>query len=231
MTTWLVLGSSVSAPAEYERAKPFADVVITSNRGLKIEPNPDWYWCSDNVAFDRYRVLIEAAICNGTKLLTNTIGVRASPPMGPMAHTIFNYPSGYDSNWQPGQYVNARASGGMSLQFAANQSPDTILMVGMEGYKSTPRLVVVEYFDGERGAGKCEKLMGTYGPLVQNVIDRSPSMKFFLFGKPQYPWRGMSIVEPGSTAELEPNDVRTPCANQGPSGATEAREISAELAD
>lgn len=210
MTTWLVLGSSVSAPAEYERAKPFADVVITSNRGLKIEPNPDWYWCSDNVAFDRYRVLIEAAISNGTKLLTNTIGVGASPPMGPMAHTIFNYPSGYDSNWQPGTYVNGRASGSMSLQFAANHEPDRILMVGMEGYKSTPKRIEVEYFDGESGAGKCKKLMQTYGPLVQNVIDRSPGIEFWFFGELHYPWHGLSLARHLDPFSLELIHVGTP---------------------
>lgn len=207
MTTWLVLGSSVSAPAEYERAKPFADVVITSNRGLKIEPNPDWYWVTDHIAVQRYLPLIEPSLANHTKLVTSKLAIgfalKEAPHLHSLADMIIRYPRQYNSNWERGWYVNGRASGSMILQFAANHNPDRILMVGMEGYQSTPKRVVVEYFDGECGTAKCEKLMETYGPLVQSVIDRSPSVDFFFFGSPHYPWRGMSIVEPGPITELE----------------------------
>ena len=198
MTTWLVLGSSVSAPAEYERAKPFADVVITSNRGLKIEPNPDWYWCTDHIASQRYLPMVEPALRNGTKLITTELGIRVAKERGPhlrsLANTILEYPSVFNTNFEPGSYVNGRASGSMILQFAANQQPDRILMVGMEGYISTPSRVVTEYFDGERGAGKCKQLMETYGPLVQSIIDQSPGIGFWFFGKLHYPWRHLTVV-------------------------------------
>jgi hypothetical protein len=207
MTTWLVLGSSVSAPAEYERAKPFADVIITSNRGLKIEPNPDWYWVSDHVAVDRYLPLIEPSLGNKTKLVTNDFAVRTRPQLKPLADVILNYDYKYNCNWHPGRYVNARASGGMILQFAANHDADRILMVGMSGYRSRPGHIEVEYFDGELGVIKCQGLMKTYGPLVQNVIDRSSGITFFFFGKPSYPWRGMSIIETQSTDTLKSPNV------------------------
>lgn len=209
MTTWLVLGSSVSAPAEYERAKPFADVVITANRGLKIDPSPDWYWCTDHVASQRYLPMVEPELRNGTKLITTELGIRQNPKLRELAHTVLNYPIRFNTTFQPGEYVNGRASGSMILQFAANQNPDRILMVGMEGYQSTPKHVVVEYFDGERGAGKCEKLMDTYGPLVQSVIDQSPGIEFRFFGELHYPWHGLRICT-GMGLQMEISDVIAP---------------------
>ena len=208
MTTWLVLGSSVSAPEEYQRARPFADVVVTANRGVKIEPNPDWLWCSDNVAFARYRDKIDAAIAGGAKLLTNAFGCKRAPGMREIAHTVFSYPTKFDSNWRPGEYMNGRASGGMILQFAANQQPDRILMVGMEGYQSTPGHLQVEYFDGELGAATSEKLMDTYGPLVQSVIDQSPEIEFWFFGKLHYPWRHLNVVGSELTAHVGSQGLR-----------------------
>lgn len=199
MTTWLVLGSSVSAPAEYERAKPFADVVITSNRGVKIEPNPDFYWCTDHVALQRYLPLIEPGMGNGTKLITSEISISFAhrygvPNLRSIADVILDYPRAFNTNFEPGSYVNGRASGSMILQFAANQRPDRILMVGMEGYQSTASNIQVEYFDGERGGAKCKALMETYGPLVQSVIDQSPEIEFCFFGRPNYPWHGLWVV-------------------------------------
>lgn len=209
MTTWLVLGSSVSAPAEYERAKTFADVVITANRGVKIEPNPDWYWCTDHVALQRYLPLIEPGMANGTKLITTEFAIarngRYAPNLREIADVMLDYPTAFNTNFEPGSYVNGRASGSMILQFAVNQRPDRILMVGMEGYQSTASHIQVEYFDGERGAAKCKALMNTYGPLVQSVIDQSPEIQFLFFGELHYPWRGISIVEPGVIAGLEPS--------------------------
>lgn len=203
MTTWLVLGSSVSARNEYARARPFADIVITSNRGFKIEPNPDWYWCTDHIASQRYLPMMEPALRNGTKLITSELGIKHAPNLRALADVVLDYPTAFNVTFKPGSYVNGRASGSMILQYAANQHPERILMVGMEGYQSTAGNIQVDYFDGERGAAKCKALMNTYGPLVQSVIDQSPDIEFWFFGELHYPWHGLFPVGTLDTAVLE----------------------------
>lgn len=63
---WLVLGTGETARTFIGRVTP--DVTITSNRGLELAPNADFYWVSDPAAIEIFRPLWEAykgvVICN-----------------------------------------------------------------------------------------------------------------------------------------------------------------------
>lgn len=194
MTTWLALGSSLSAVKNYLRAKKFADVIATANQGLEIEPYPDWYWLTDSIAAKRDFEKAKIAVKNGTKMITSKIALRYSPFLESIAHKVVEYEGSKSQTWRPGELVNGRTSGCFLIQMAVNDGADRVLMVGLEGYKSKRGDIQQDYFHGGSGVHTHSETMKSYGPMVQSVIDQSPNVEFHFFGEPNWPWTGMRLA-------------------------------------
>lgn len=195
MTTWLALGSSLTAASNYLRAKKFADIIATANQGLEMEPHPDWYWLTDSIAAKRDFAKAKIAVKRGAKMITSKLALRYSPFLEEIAHKIVEYEGSKSQTWVPGTLVNGRTSGCFLIQIAVNEGADKVLMVGLEGYKSKRGDIKVDYFHGGKGVHSHSETMKSYGPMVQSVIDQSPNVEFHFFGTPNYPWKGLRLVK------------------------------------
>lgn len=211
--TWLILGSSPSAARLYPIVRRQADVVATCNNGLAIEPTPDLYWLTDSVAVDLYRDAAHGAKARGTRIITSTLAVTHRPILAELADEVLDYDVTQTDRWSPGHLRNCRTSGGMLLQLAVLRGAARVVMVGMEGYRSSTDALERDYFDGRTGSASHGRVMGYYWPFVQSLIDQSPQVAFELHGKPVYPLVGdnfdrvlrVAVLCPGpSLAKLKP---------------------------
>jgi hypothetical protein len=191
--TWLILGSSPSAAAYYPEAKAVADVICTANNGLVIEPMPDLYWLTDSVAVRRYGDLAREAVARGSHLVTSTLGLKHNAMLGEIAETVLKYDYLPRRHWMRGTLCNGRTSGGLLAQLAILNGASRVLMVGMEGYRSGHGETRVDYFDGRDGSAHHDETMAFYGPLLQSVIDQTPTVEWVWYGRPNYPWSGPNV--------------------------------------
>lgn len=181
----MILGSSPNAPNLKRAATilieyPF--LTITTNRGLKLWPTPNYYVCFCRIAEGYYRDLYKAAQANGTKIVCGNYKLPVSQPCRdhPIINIVgheppaltprqrarnmaqvhpcdvtFNVGPWYQNAqpWQPGIPFMGRASGLMTLQFVCEQQPTEVWLAGFEGYTSDASHSVTEYFDGVSKGG------------------------------------------------------------------------------
>lgn len=191
-STWLILGASPDADDVYARVRPtLKDVTVaTCNSGIDIEPEPHVYWISDRKAAKMHLNAIRLARSLGTHIITSGMTAMYDNDIRDVAHEVVCYSLHPSTVWTPGKYVNSRTSGAMLVQYAVNSGATEIHLVGFCGYMTTKQRRCVEYFHGVVGGEWCESVMKTYGPLLQNIIDQSPQVKWIMHGEVGYPWCG-----------------------------------------
>ncbi len=200
----LILGSSPSMPTYADEAFEKCGVVLTTNAGIyECLYQDKWPYVYGVVEvatpglFGRY---YRSAVRSGTKILTIDLAVANDPGLGREADIVLDVCEGVSPGdrisrkalegkpFVRGRYVACSATGGYLLQYAMNaHEPREVWLVGMEGYRSTPRAVVVDTFDGRPGnkAGE-EWTRKLYAPLLLQVFDAFPETQFVVCGTPTY---------------------------------------------
>lgn len=206
--TWIVLGSSPTAKAGLRSARELdgsgAFTTITTNGGIRIMPNPDWFLFHDPLSVMRYRREYRAARRNGTKIIKSLLEGRIQP-MGlrevkgdVVLHTGRQVKPDEQPMYQFGKSISPGTSGALCAQFAANNHAKRILLIGMEGYLSQENDIGVETFYGSKGHRRQhERTLTRYGPFMASMCAALPKVKFIWYGVPVYEdcLRGMANVE------------------------------------
>ena len=201
--TWLVLGTGPSAARFVDAALDQCQAVITTNSGwelLATSPQlPLWlgpdadvagtlaYFLSDAVACRRYQRT--AALCRrlGVRVVSlareadslEQRGLSPSDTLIPLVH---------GQAYRRGQHADVSLSGLHCLQYACNQDPACVVLVGHEGYSSSPSKRVVDCWDGLT-LGPEHGLAKTYGviqPFMASVMRARPDIRFVVCGKPHW---------------------------------------------
>jgi len=211
-STWLVVGSALSAPRYFDQALALADVTITCNAGIYLwltaDPPaiPTYYWLSDSQAcelFPRCRRFVQK---RGSKIIT-----LARSPGGLAIRDLDSADLLLDLPERPelgpafirGQWIHPVLSGLICLQFALNHGPGKLICVGMNGYKSKPGEATPDTFDGR--SGKPNASMHTrewIQPFTQSAVSACPDVKFIFAGKLQYELTGRNVVMVDDPAAL-----------------------------
>lgn len=229
---WLVLGSSPNAARQLAAAMfnaPRNVTTITTNRGLLMLPQPNYYLVFSLVGERRYRPHYKRAQRRGTKIVgcnyklprespthpqVNWVGTEHKPPKTcVLAYKNPAYVCPCDviadvgpfyrdpPEWAPGQPFVTRSSGLLCVQFAIDHGADLLLMAGFEGYGT----VGSPYFDGEDcddSAQRTEWTQRFYGPTMANIMQGSiEHTRFVMLGKPTFPLKApnLAIIDVPST--------------------------------
>lgn len=186
MMDWIVLGSSPLAREAYAAARlrsPEA-VVVTCNRGLGIEPNPDFFFLSDCKACELFsRQGKEAAKRNGK---TKCVTLRRDPQAMKM-RTVDDF----DLVVREGHpFEPFQLSGLWCLEFAVRVGcASRVYLCGMDGYN--PSVGLGDYATGlpntdlNVGAGK-DLTPSVIVPLANRLAAKYPSVSFIQIGAPCY---------------------------------------------
>lgn len=201
MITWIVLGSSPLAREAYQWARfghPTAPVV-TCNRGIELESEPDFYFLSDAVACETWADRAkEVRRNNKTKLVT----LRREPAAMKMRKV-----DDFDLVVREGHpYEPFQLSGMWCVEFAIRVGcASRVVLCGMDGYRGG--LGAADYFPGStvmptQGEDRGPKLVKVAcEPLAGKLASKYPQVNFFQIGTPCYRinranWSIQEIPEP-----------------------------------
>jgi len=187
---WIVLGSSKEAARNY----PFpggADAVITTNRGILLEPNPDYYGLFDSVATEVFVPTAYEAQSRGVKLITLERNDTSQLRRKVTNFDIF-LPNGCRG------YEHFSLSGICCLEFAAKRA-EVVYLIGMEGYQKGK--YQDQHFPHElpphdlepakkmwisRAANMHGITRNVIEPKTQAIVDKYPQVEFVMVGSPNY---------------------------------------------
>ena len=186
------------------RSYPIAQS-ITTNAGIDLIPDPDYYLLYETEAvrrFARYIPILREK--HGTSLVATKLpGKKKSlrrelEKLDPeITIEVGTTPHGSRKKVQyaKGRYTAGAFAGSIMLQFALEQDARTVLLVGMEGYRSKTGDIRIDTFDGRRGT-PLQSLMTTetYGPMIQLIVDAWPDRMFVFFGRPNYEVAGDNVI-------------------------------------
>lgn len=197
--TWIILGCSPLVREAYAMARrdfPGAPV-ITTNRGLQIEPDPDFYFLSDQIACKLWWEDARAASKRGK---TKRITLRRDPQAMKM-RTVDDFELVYREGhpFEPFQ-----SSGLWCVEFAIRVGlARRVVLCGMDGYRHG--CDGQDYFDGahyyEPNDGLQKDLTRTVvDPLSNKIAAKYPQVEFLQVGEPCFTvnlpnWR---VVQPQS---------------------------------
>jgi hypothetical protein len=189
----MVLGSGPSAPDALPRALAETRNILTTNSGYMLLSGPKelprYYWMSDIVAMQRHRKVASAMQEDGTKIVTGVHSVEKVRRHGIEPDVVIPISISAESPvFVRGKYTNARTSGGILTQIAVNLLAATrVLLVGMDGYRSSPQRVVVDTFDGVRGKpGLWDVTQNWQKPMLWSICSACPAVEFVWCGHPNY---------------------------------------------
>jgi hypothetical protein len=183
--TCIVLGSSPLGRAAYAVARrDYPDApVITCNRGLQIEPNPDFYFLSDMVACELWAEDARQASKRGK---TQRVTLRRDPQaMKTRSVGDFEIVIREGHPYEPFQL-----SGWQCVEFAVRVvQARTVVLVGMDGYAHGCK--TQDYFAGAYhhapNDGLQKDLTRTVvEPLANRVVAKYPEVRFECRGEPCY---------------------------------------------
>lgn len=203
--TWMIVGSSPSASAFIDAAlaaHPDA-TLITANAGIGLLVSavptrwPHHYWLSDHVACVDYARWKRAARAQGTIIYTLDRTPYGLTQRGMQDADVFlqlDEPVDGPAHYEPGGRTHPRLSGLICLQYAAECLPilagvsHRIVLVGFDGYVSTPDQLQVDNFDGRLGkAAGAEQTRTLIEPFVRTLVAARRDIDFTLYGRPNYP--------------------------------------------
>ena len=186
------------------RSYPIAQS-ITTNAGIDLIPDPDYYLLYETEAvrrFARYIPILREK--HGTSLVATKLPGKKKSLRRELAKLdpeitieVGTTPHGSRKKVQyaKGRYTAGAFAGSIMLQFALEQDARTVLLVGMEGYRSKTGDIRIDTFDGRRGT-PLQSLMTTetYGPMIQLIVDAWPDRMFVFFGRPNYEVAGDNVI-------------------------------------
>lgn len=186
MITYIVLGSSPLAPVAYATARarwPEAPV-ITTNRGLAIEPNPDFFFLSDSRACDLWAEDGRRAAARNKRTKCVTLR-RDAQAMKTRRVENFDLVVREGFPFEPFQM-----SGLWCVEFAVRVGcAREVVICGCDGYRK--QLGVTDYFPGafrivaNEGLGK-DLTSKCVEPLSNRLALKYPEVSFILLGGPCY---------------------------------------------
>lgn len=181
----IVIGSSPSVRQGYPLARdrwPDA-LTVTCNRGLQIEPNPDFYFLSDMLACQLWAEDARQASKRGK---TQRVTLRRDPQaMKTRSVGDFEVVIREGHPYEPFQL-----SGWWCVEFAVRMlHARTVVLVGMDGYE--PNCQNQDYFAGAYhhapNDGLQKDLTRTVvEPLGRRVVTKYPQVSFVILGAPWY---------------------------------------------
>lgn len=203
--TWIIVGSAPTMPTYIDMlASRFLDdaVYATTNAGIHefnhLGFSPDWYGIMEVDTprlFGRYYAPHRES--GQTKVFTTEVAWRnfqdrsidfAPDYIAPIAGWSDQVP------FKLGTFVGCGATGGHLVQLAANAGAKHIVLVGMDGYQSTPGDLKPDTFDGRMGPSHGNRhTLQFYAPALQQVVSACPHIKFSLFGKPVFQLVGSNV--------------------------------------
>lgn len=181
---WIILGSSPNAQASYRKA--CADhverVTITSNRGILIEPEPDFYFLSDRSACANWAGNAREADKRGTCCVTLQRNDRALDARG-IAWFPVKLRGGHP--FEPFQ-LSGLACVEIAIRLGKARQ---VILCGMDGYD--PERGIYDYFDGEEHSHKykargCDHTETIIEPVTNLLCRKYPSVDFLCYGAPRY---------------------------------------------
>lgn len=184
--TWIVIGSSPLARESYAAAKArFSEAqVITCNRGLSVEPDPDFFFLSDQGACDLWSADGKKTANRNGK--TKTITLRRDPQAMKMRKV-----DDFDLVVREGfPFEPFQMSGIWCVEFAIRFGrARRVVLCGMDGYRK--ELGVTDYFPGahriEDNEGKGLELTSkVVHPLSDRIARKYPTVHFLQIGAPCY---------------------------------------------
>lgn len=185
MITWIVLGSSPAARDAYAHARRLGDgaSVITCNRGLEIEPDPDFFFLSDTTACRLWSAAGKAAAKRGK---TKTVTLRrCAQEMKMRTVDDFDLVVRAGHPFEPFQL-----SGLWCAEFAIRFGrAERVLLCGLDGYTQAPGRM--DYFPGAYEVAGREDLGSDLTPTVvapatARLVEKYPGVSFLCLGHPCY---------------------------------------------
>ena len=201
MQTWIVIGSSPRVIEAYAIARqrwPNART-ITTNKGLSVEPDPDYYFLFDLEGCQLWSREARQAAQRGK---TKTVTLKRDPD-ALKALTVDDF----DIFVEEGPpYEPFQISGLWCLEFAIRYgSASHVVMVGMDGY--SPTVGPSDYFDGSQRppddmARGRNHLINIVIPRTNTLVRKYPEVQFLCVGRPHYQidqpnWRIVSLDDGG----------------------------------
>lgn len=185
MLTWIVLGSSHLACEAYATARRicYDAQVVTCNRGLELEPDPDFYFLSDQVACQLWAPAGKLASKRGR---TKTVTLRRDAQAMKMRMV-----DDFDLVVREGHpYEPFQMSGLWCVEFAIRFGGATrVLICGCDGYRAG--IGVDDYFPGASRIADVEGLgknltAKVVDPLTNRIVAKYPHVSFYCIGDPCY---------------------------------------------
>ena len=186
MGSWIVLGSSPLAREAYATAKRLEQFapVITCNRGLGIEPDPDFFFLSDCAACQLFSREGKSASKRNSK--TKCVTLRRDPQAMKM-RTVDDF----DLVVREGHpFEPFQLSGLWCVEFAIRfGNASQVILCGMDGYN--PAVGLGDYAPGlesvnlNAGAGK-DLTPSVVVPLSARIAAKYPQVNFLQIGAPCY---------------------------------------------
>lgn len=185
MTTAILIGSSPTVRLTYPAARACwpAATTITCNRGLQVEPDPDFYFLSDQLACQLWSANAKAAAKRGK---TKRITLRREPQAMKM-RTVddFEIVIREGHPFEPFQ-----TSGLWCVEFAIRiLGADQVVMCGYDGYR--PDCPGQDYFAGADHYAPNDGLQKNLTrkvvePLTNRIVAKYPAVTFVCLGAPWY---------------------------------------------
>lgn len=216
--TWLIVGSAPSVVDWIDRARREADIVMTANSGILLCRRPDFYWLHDLAACTppTIRYFRRKAQAAGTKIVTLDRNTKVTREGGKVIYddlgdaydfwlkdrdlaaadiTVPGEPWREPIVWKRGDHLKGLTSGCHMLQFAINRGAGSVILIGCDGYASTPAARVSDTFDGRLGSpGGLNINERMQGPLFRAVMAACPDVKFTVYGSLRYELPGAQII-------------------------------------
>ena len=195
---WIVLGSSINAPAMLEAARvDYPDATtMTTNAGIDLI-RPDYYFLSDQIACKRYGKLAIQQQAQGTKLVTLKRLVTAMKRRGLDGADIFLelLHAGQPLDFTRGVINDCMFSGLFCAQFAIENGAKLIALPGHEGYP--PGQDDSSYWDPSRNR-LTESQRKTHtqkwiAPWWQKVVELCDDITFHFYGDLNYEITGANV--------------------------------------
>lgn len=182
---WMFLGSSPAAPRHVQEILPrlMPCRTITTNAGIKLLPNPDVYFLSDQVACRNYIHLAKLAkeYCK-THFVTMHRYKQALEARNVEWFDEFLI-NGVDPPL-PNRWGCYNQSGAMCLEYACRHGATEIHMLGCEGYSA------ISYFDQHERSTEFKIADAETTPqLIKRttmVVECFPAVSFYVYGNLQY---------------------------------------------
>lgn len=210
--TWLIVGSSPSVTTFVDPALACVGErgqTMTTNSGWQLFataesarwPRPDYYLLSDPIAIEAHARAAGWMRHRGTRIVGRVgMNIRGVPVDDQI--DLADYAQ--RDPWQPGTFVNGRTSGTICVQFAVNRGARVVVIIGMDGYLSSPGNVVRETFDARMGKASGSAISREWQvPLLQQIVTASPQITFVLAGHLSYSLHGDNVIMARTVERLE----------------------------